>query len=113
MSYENADINMNFIKIINFLEDVADELNNPPSMSAYTYLAGTTHENRIIRTLVLKTNTASRGIFIDCGIHAVRIKKHLLIGSLLNESYGSFFSFVKTLIASERMDCGLFLRLFH
>lgn len=59
-----------YSEINNFVESVADDLNNPPSMSSFTYIAGTTYENRIIKALVIKASTASRGIFIDCGIHA-------------------------------------------
>lgn len=55
------------IKIMNFIDDVVDA--NPSIASSY--IAGKTFEGRNLKGLVLKTATSSRGIFIDCGFHAV------------------------------------------
>lgn len=52
---------------------------------ASTFTAGTTFENRAIFGLILKHTPApaTRGLFIDCGIHAVRysLKKNYISSS--------------------------------
>ena len=44
---------------------------NPSFVSVYT--AGKTQENRDIAVLRIKTPSARRSLFVDCGIHAVCI----------------------------------------
>ena len=52
---------------MSYIDDIVYE--NPAFASSY--IAGKTFENRNIKTVVLKTNTSTRGIFIDCGMHSV------------------------------------------
>lgn len=56
-----------YSEIQSFLDDVVS--GNPDLAS--TYIAGQTYEKRNLRVLVLKTPTASKSVWIDCGIHAV------------------------------------------
>lgn len=53
-------------QIVNFVDQIVQK--NPDIASSY--LAGKTHEGRSLPTLVLKTPTSRRSIWIDCGIHA-------------------------------------------
>lgn len=55
-----------YSEIQSFLDDVVS--GNPDLAS--TYIAGQTYEKRNLRVLVLKTPTASKSVWIDCGIHA-------------------------------------------
>ncbi|CAF1040372.1 unnamed protein product [Brachionus calyciflorus] len=55
-----------YSEINNYIDEVVAASPNIAS----SYVAGTTHENRIIKALVFKTATSNRGIFIDCGLHA-------------------------------------------
>ena len=52
---------------MSYIDDIVYE--NPAIASSY--IAGKTYENRNLKTVVLKTNTSTRGIFIDCGMHSV------------------------------------------
>jgi len=40
-----------------------------PSLAS-TYIAGQTFEKRNLKVLVLKTASATKSVWIDCGIHA-------------------------------------------
>lgn len=53
-------------EIHNYIDTLSDE--NPSLVSSY--IAGRTHENRALKVAVIKSPTASRKIWIDCGIHA-------------------------------------------
>lgn len=56
-----------YSEINSFIDQVVADSPNIAS----SYIAGTTHENRVIKAIVFKTATSNRGIFIDCGFHAV------------------------------------------
>lgn len=44
-----------------------------------SYNAGTTYESRDMKVMVVKTETSQKGIWIDCGIHAVSIFKNFYL----------------------------------
>ncbi len=58
-----------YSEIVNYIDNIVAENANIAS----SYVAGTTHENRQLKVLVLKTQTSKKSIWLDCGIHAVII----------------------------------------
>ena len=77
---------------MSYIDDIVYE--NPAFASSY--IAGKTYENRNLKTVVLKTNTSTRGIFMDCGMHSVLF--------LLLHLNSEFLLIVCFNIKKERMD---------
>lgn len=49
------------------MEDIVFEMKGVAS----TFIAGVTYGNRVIKGIIFKAGSPTRGAFIDCGIHAV------------------------------------------
>ena len=58
---------------MNFIQEI--ERDNRDIVT--TYETGKTYENRTLKVVVLKTPTASRSLWFDCGIHAVSLAKYI------------------------------------
>lgn len=59
------------MQIMNFISELV--FFNP--LYVFNYTIGRTHENRNMQVLKIKTPTARKKVWIDCGIHAVNIAR--------------------------------------